>query len=61
MGFRDHDFNLALLGRHIWNFVNNPMSLVVKVFMARYFMDNDVVQAGREGGVTTLFGPVFGK
>lgn len=32
-----HGFNLALLGKHVWNFLRNPSSLVARIFKARYF------------------------
>lgn len=38
LGFRRlYGFNLALLGKHAWNFINNPTSLVLRVFKDRYF------------------------
>lgn len=40
LGFRSiHGFNIALLGKHCWNFVQQPDSLVARVFKARYFAD----------------------
>lgn len=51
MGFRDlHGFNLALLGKHVWSFMNNPLSLVARVFKARYFPDSSVLQATSRRG-----------
>lgn len=36
LGIHDlHGFNLALLGKHVSNFVNNPQSLVARVYKAR--------------------------
>lgn len=36
LGFRNlYGFNLALLGKHVWNFIKNPQSLVARVFKAR--------------------------
>lgn len=33
LGFRDlYGFNLALLGKHCWSLINNPNSLVARVF-----------------------------
>ena len=33
LGFRSmHGFNLALLGKHVWNFLNNQRSLVARIF-----------------------------
>lgn len=46
LGFRNlHGFNITLLGKHIWKFCHNPTSLVARIFKARYFPDNHVLQA----------------
>lgn len=46
LGFRSlYGFNIALLGKHYWNFMNNPQSLVSRVFKARYFPDTHVLGA----------------
>lgn len=38
MGFKKlHKFNLALLGKQGWSFLNKPTSLVSKIFKVRYF------------------------
>lgn len=51
LGFRSLiGFNLALLAKHIWNFLKNPQSLVARVFQARYYLDNHLLQARRGGG-----------
>lgn len=40
LGFRYlHGFNLALLGKHVWNFSRKPDSLVTRIFKSRYFLD----------------------
>lgn len=51
MRFQDlHGFNLAFLGKHCWNFLNNPDSLVARVYKARYFPNYSFLKAGRGGG-----------
>lgn len=46
LGFRDlYGFNIALLGKHCWNFINNPHSLVSRVYKARYFSDTHMLNA----------------
>lgn len=53
LGFRDlHGFNLALLGKHCWNFHDNPDSLFAQVYKARYFPDNTLFEATRGGGAS---------
>ncbi|KAL8127117.1 hypothetical protein AgCh_014147 [Apium graveolens] len=56
MGFRNLvGFNLALLGKHIWNFLENPHSLVARVFKARYYPNNHLLQAIRGGGSSYIW------
>ena len=46
MGFRDlKAFNLALLAKQGWRIMQNPHSLVHKVFKAKYFMDSPFEEA----------------
>lgn len=46
IGFRNlYGFNLALLGKHIWNFCINPNSLVARVYKERYFPSVHVLEA----------------
>lgn len=48
LGFRSLvGFNLALLGKQVWNFLENPQSLVARVFKARYYPNNHILQASR--------------
>lgn len=61
MGFRSLvGFNLALLGKQVWNFLENPQSLVARVFKARYYPNNHVLQASR-GVDQAIFGPDYGR
>lgn len=60
LGFRNlHGFNLALLGKHCWNFINNPTSLVSRVFKARYFPNSNFFQARREGGASFIWSGIW--
>lgn len=46
MGFRKlHDFNLALLGKQAWCFLNQPVLFVTKIFRARYFPRGTFLEA----------------
>ncbi|KAL8134372.1 hypothetical protein AgCh_009411 [Apium graveolens] len=55
LGFRDlNDFNLALLGKNVWNFYcSRPNSLVTRLFKARYFPGKSILHAA------TGVGPSF--
>lgn len=46
MGFRDlQAFNLALLAKQGWKFIEEPSSLVTRVFQAKYFPQVDFIDA----------------
>ncbi|XP_074342374.1 putative mitochondrial protein AtMg00310 [Apium graveolens] len=46
MGFRSlTGFNLALLGKHVWNFMSNPNALVTRIYKAKYFHDGHLLIA----------------
>lgn len=48
LGFRNlYGFNIALLGKQCWNFMNNPDSLVSRLFRARYFPNSHFLQAAK--------------
>lgn len=40
-----HDFNLALLGKHVWNFLHNPSSLVARIYKSKYFRESSILEA----------------
>ncbi|CAL1358453.1 unnamed protein product [Linum trigynum] len=41
-----HEFNLALLGKQLWNLIQKPSSLVARVFKAKYYPNRDVLDTG---------------
>ena len=46
MGFRNlQAFNLAMLAKQGWRLLQHPNSLVAKVYKARYFPFNDVLNS----------------
>lgn len=60
LGFTDlHGFNVALVRKHVWNFLNQPNSLVARVFKERYFQDCSVLQAQRGEGSSLIWGGIY--
>lgn len=48
LGFRSlHGFNMALLGKQVWNFMQKPSALVTRIYKARYFEDRDILHANK--------------
>lgn len=46
MGFRNMSkFNIMLLAKQGWRFINNPNSLVTRVFKAKYFPNDDFLNS----------------
>ena len=46
MGFRDlYDFNLAMLAKQGWRMLENPASLMVRMYKVRYFPNGDILNA----------------
>ncbi|XP_074342026.1 putative mitochondrial protein AtMg00310 [Apium graveolens] len=51
LGFRDlYGFNLALLGKYVWNFYSRPNSPVTRLFKARYFPRKSILHAAKGVG-----------
>lgn len=49
LGFRSlYGFNIALLGKLVWQFMNKPSSLVARVCRARYYPTDHIQQAQRD-------------
>lgn len=48
LDFRNlYDFNIAFLGKHMWNFMQNTNSLTARVFKARYFPNSHMLKASK--------------
>ena len=51
LGFRSmYGFNLALLGKHVWNFLSNLNYLVARIFKAMYYPENHILKAVKGTG-----------
>ncbi|XP_074373956.1 uncharacterized protein LOC141714331 [Apium graveolens] len=60
LGFRSlGGFNIALLGKHIWNFIRNQNSLVSRVMKARCFPSCHILQARKGDGWSFLWSGIF--
>ncbi|KAL8148945.1 hypothetical protein AgCh_006084 [Apium graveolens] len=60
LGFRNlYGFNIALLGKHIWNFLYNPNSLVDRLFKAKYFPSSNVLKAGKWSGSSFVWHSIW--
>ena len=60
LGFRDlYGFNIALLGKHCWNFMCNPTSLVSRLFKAKYFPTTHVLKAVRGQGGSFIWNGIW--
>lgn len=45
LGFRNlYGFNIALLGKHVWNFLQNPNTLVSRLYKVKYFPNSHVLK-----------------
>lgn len=54
-----HGYNLAMLGKHVWNFIHKPQSLVARVFKARYYPKSHILNATRDGGSSFVWSGIF--
>ncbi|XP_074374765.1 uncharacterized protein LOC141715185 [Apium graveolens] len=60
LGFRDlFGFNIALLGKHCWNFMSNPMSLVSRLFKAKYFPSTHVLNVNKGQGASFIWNGIW--
>lgn len=60
LGFRDiNGFNLDLLGKQCWKLVNEPSALVSRILKARYYPNNNFLQASRTGGASYTWSDIW--
>ena len=52
-------FNISLHGKDIWNFLQNPNSLVTRVFKGRYFPDTPVLKAVKGQGSSFIWSGIW--
>ncbi|KAL8094027.1 hypothetical protein AgCh_035785 [Apium graveolens] len=60
MGFKKlYGFNLALLGKHCWNFMAKPDSLVARLYKARYFPNCHFLEAVQGAGPSYIWAGIW--
>ena len=60
MGFRHlHSFNLALLGKHGWNLLSQPYSLVARLLKAKYYPHDGFFEAKLGHNPSFIWGSVW--
>lgn len=48
LGFKNmYGFNIVLLGKHIWNCIQYPETLVSRILKARYFLEVHILNANK--------------
>lgn len=59
-GFRSlYGFNLALLGKHVWNFLSNQDSLIARTFKAWYYPDNHLLKAQKGSDASFIWTRIY--
>lgn len=60
MGFKNlHGFNLALLGKHCWNFMSRPNTVVTRLYKARYFPKCHFLKADQGAGPSFIWAGIW--
>lgn len=60
LGFRDlYGFNIALLGKYCWNFMSNPMSLVARLYKAKYFPSTHLLKVTHGQGASFIWNDIW--
>lgn len=53
-----HGYNLALLGKHCWSFINNQDFLVARDFKVRYYPQNHFLQISCGAGASFVWSEI---
>ena len=56
LAFRDlYGYNIALMAKHVWNFVYSPQSLVSRFYKSKYFQNTHILQAKASPGSSFIW------
>lgn len=60
LGFHNlYRFNIAMLGKHVWNFAHNSLTLAARVFKSRYYTKTNILAAKRTGGSNFIWSGIY--
>lgn len=56
LGFKNlFGFNVALLGKHVWKYIQSPVLLVSRVLKSKYFLDVHITHASKDGKASFIW------
>lgn len=56
LGFRNlYGFNIAMVGKQVWNLMHKPNTLVARVFKERYHPGGNILTTSRTGGSSFIW------
>ncbi|XP_074352672.1 uncharacterized protein LOC141691818 [Apium graveolens] len=58
-GFWWSSSSSVMLGKHVWNFVHKPQSLVSRVFKAKYYPNSHILNASSNEGASFIWSGIF--
>lgn len=60
LGFRSlHGFNIAMLGKQVWNLLSKPNSLVARVMKGKYYPSTSILSATRSEGTSFVWSIIW--
>lgn len=60
LGFRSlYGFNIGLLGKYCWSFMQNPNTLVARLYKAKYFLNSHILRAQKGTGSSIIWSRIW--